>query len=99
MDPKKIEKVMNIEATGINTLERVRAFLGLCSYYRRFVKNFSTIAQPLTDLMQKGWDVPTLSQEPKCQAAIEALKYAITSEPVLAAPRFDRIFKSEPMAR
>jgi hypothetical protein len=93
MDPKKIEKVMNIEATGINTLERVRAFLGLCSYYRRFVKNFSTIAQPLTDLTQKGCDVPTLSQEPKCQAAIEALKDAITSEPVLAAPRFDRIFK------
>ena len=93
MDPAKISKVEAIDPKGINTLERVRAFLGLCSYYRRFISGFSKIATPLTDLTQKGVDVETQSQTDLCQEAIIKLKAAITSEPVLAAPRFDRIFK------
>ena len=93
MDPKKIEKVEAIAPESINTLERVRAFLGLCSYYRRFIPQFSKIAAPLTDLTQKGVDVEAESKKPECQAAIVALKKAITSEPVLTAPRFDRMFK------
>jgi len=92
MDPKKISAVANIDAKSINTLERVRSFLGLCSYYRRFIASFSKIAACLTDLTKKGVDVATLSQSEECQAAIEKLKTAITSEPVLAAPRFDRRF-------
>jgi hypothetical protein len=90
MDPAKIEKVSNIDPAGINTIERVRAFLGLCSYYRRFISGFSQIAAPLTDLTQKGVDVALESQKPKCQEAIVKLRAAITSEPILAAPRFDR---------
>ena len=93
MDPAKITKVKEIVATSINTLERVRSFLGLCSYYRRFIRGFSKIAAPLTDLTQKGVDVEAESQKKECQEAIELLKNAITSEPVLAAPRFDRMFK------
>ena len=93
MDPEKIDKVSKIDPLSISSLERVRAFLGLCSYYRRFVPGFSKIAQPLTDLTQKGVDVETESQKPACQEAIVKLKAAITSEPVLAAPRFDRQFK------
>ena len=92
MDPKKISAVANIDPTSINTLERVRSFLGLCSYYRRFIGSFSKIAACLTDLTKKGVDVATLSQSIECQAAIVKLKEAITTEPVLAAPRFDRQF-------
>ena len=93
MDPKKIDKVAAIEPESINTLERVRAFLGLCSYYRRFIPKFSKIAAPLSDLTQKGIDVERESQKPACLEAVRLLKEAITTEPVLAAPRFDRIFK------
>ena len=92
MDPKKISAVSKIDGKSIDTLERVRSFLGLCSYYRRFIPKFSQIAAPLTDLTKKGVDVLNLSQTDKCQDAIEKLKLAITSEPVLATPRFDRQF-------
>ena len=92
MDPKKITSVSEVDPTSICTLEKVRSFLGLCSYYRRFIRHFPEIASPLHDLTKKGVDVPTLSQQPTCQAAIKGLITAITSEPVLATPRFDRRF-------
>ena len=40
MEPAKIQKILDIDPKSINTLERVRSFVGLCSYYRRFVKGF-----------------------------------------------------------
>ena len=92
MDPKKIAAVSTIDPKSINSLEKVRSFLGLCSYYRRFVAGFAQIAAPLTDLTKAGVDVPTLSQSDECQAAVRALIASITSEPVLTPPRFDRDF-------
>nr|GEY70729.1 hypothetical protein [Tanacetum cinerariifolium] len=52
MDPSKIEAVKNWKAT--TTPSKVRSFLGLASYYRRFIANFSKIAKPLTLLTQKN---------------------------------------------
>ena len=92
MDPKKIDTVSKIDPTSINDVSRVRSFLGLCSYYRRFIKGFSQIAAPLHDLTKDGVDVATLSQSPECQAAIVKLISSITDEPVLMAPRHDRQF-------
>ena len=92
MDPKKIQTVSDIDPTKINTLRDVRAFLGLTSYYRRFIKGYSQIAGPLHDLTKDGRDVAVESQTEACQKAIVALKLAITTEPVMAPPRFDREF-------
>lgn len=92
MDPRKIEVVRNFEPTEINTVTKVRSFLGICSYYRRFIEGFSLIAAPLTDLTRDGVDVEVESQKPGCQAAFQRLIKAITSEPVLCTPRFDRQF-------
>ena len=66
MDPKKIEVVKNFKPAEINTVTKVRSFLGLCSYYRRFIEGFSHIAAPLTDLTRDGVDVETESQTPAC---------------------------------
>ncbi|GKB72003.1 putative reverse transcriptase domain-containing protein [Tanacetum coccineum] len=52
VDPSKIEAVKNWKAP--RTPSEVRSFLGLAGYYRRFIKNFSKIAKPLTVLTQKS---------------------------------------------
>jgi hypothetical protein len=93
MDPAKIDKIKAFVPADICTLEKVRSFLGLCSYYRRFIKGFARITAVLTDLTKEGVDVGTASQTPEAQAAISSLIHAITSDPVvLRMPRFDRMF-------
>ena len=92
MDPKKIEAIRSIDTTQIDSLSKVRSFLGLASYYRRFVKGFAGIAAPLHDMTKEGVDVAVESQTPKAQAAMQQLIGALVSEPVLATPRFDRQF-------
>ena len=52
VDPKKIKAI--IEWPRPTTITEVRSFLGLASYYKRFVKDFSKIAVPLTRLTQKN---------------------------------------------
>ena len=48
-DPEKVEKVVNWPVPS--TPEDVRRFIGFAGYYRRFIKNFSQISRPLTELM------------------------------------------------
>ena len=51
VDPAKVEAVSNCESP--KQVSDIRSFLGLAGYYRRFVKDFSKIAKPLTSLMRK----------------------------------------------
>ena len=92
MDPKKIRTLSELDTTQINDIGKVRSFLGLASYYRRFVKKFAEIAAPLHDLTLDGVDVAHESQTPTAQEAMRALIAALVSEPVLTMPRFDREF-------
>ena len=91
-DPKKIEGISKIRAKEIDSLEKVRSFLGLCGYYRQFIENFHLISSSLTDLTKKGVNVRVASQAPEVQEAIETLKTALTTAPVLAPPKSDRPF-------
>ena len=81
VDPKKIEVVRDWKKPTIVT--KIRSFLGLADYYRRFVENFSNIAAPLTRLTQKNvkfiWSTA-------CKKSFHELKELLTSAPVLALP-------------
>ena len=70
-------------------VKEVRSFLGLASYCRRFVQNFSKIAKPLTDLLKKG---KKYLWTPACQASFETLKEKLTSTPVLVPPDTSKPF-------
>lgn len=80
-DPFKIEMVK--EWPVPKNLTEVRSFVGLASYYRRFVLNFSEIACPLYALMNK--DHAFIWSE-ECQKAFETMKDRLTTAPVLAMP-------------
>ena len=86
-DPKNIDKVRDWP-TPENPTE-VRAFLGLCSYYRRFIHQFAKISQPLHALTQKG---KTFSWTDVEQAAFDTLRHALTHTPILAYPDFSKEF-------
>ena len=70
-------------------VKEVRSFTGLCSYYRRFVKNFADIAKPLHKLMEK--EAP-FQWTDGCQEAFDNLKMALTSAPILSFPMQDKPF-------
>ncbi|UYV70538.1 hypothetical protein LAZ67_7003442, partial [Cordylochernes scorpioides] len=62
-------------------VKQVRSFLGLCGYYRRFIKNFSKISKPLTCLTEKD---KKFVIGPAEMEAFETLKKKLTEEPILA---------------
>jgi len=82
-DPSKTEKVRNyphpVDTTG------VRRFLGLASYYRRFIPGFATVAAPLHALTKKN---VTFQWSAECEEAFVQLKELLTSAPVLVYPKF-----------
>ncbi|WVZ96332.1 LOW QUALITY PROTEIN: hypothetical protein U9M48_041987 [Paspalum notatum var. saurae] len=87
VDPSKIKTVQDWVAP--QNVSEIRSFLGLAGYYRRFVKNFSKIAQPLSKLLSKG---TTFEWTNKCQFSFEELKKRLTTTPVLLMPDVQKPF-------
>ncbi|UYV67951.1 hypothetical protein LAZ67_5002588, partial [Cordylochernes scorpioides] len=77
-DPDKVEAVRNFPRP--KNVSEVRSFLGLCSYYRRFIKSFADITGPLNELLKKG---KQFSWNDRQEDSFDNLKSALTSEPVL----------------
>ncbi|GBG74329.1 hypothetical protein CBR_g18740 [Chara braunii] len=75
-EPQKVAAVRDVPVP--TTITQVRAFLGLASYYQRFIKGFVAIAGPLTNLLRK--DQP-LIWTPECDQAFSTLKAALISAP------------------
>ena len=86
-DPDKVRRVKDWPTPM--SITDVRSFLGLCSYYRRFIRGFSTIAAPLNKLLEKShrfeWD-------DDCQTSFEMLKQTLVSDNVMAYPNDDGMF-------
>ena len=86
-DPEKIKAVQDWPVP-INQTE-IRSFLGLCGYYRRFIKGYAETAKPLHTLTEKGRPFVWTEQ---CQEAFEKLKKHLTEAPILAFPDFSKDF-------
>jgi hypothetical protein len=84
---KKVEAINKIKEP--QTLTELRSFLGLCSYYRRFIKDFSKKAKPLYKLLEKDVPYEWLDDQ---QETFEWLKQCLTEDPILSHPNFDKEF-------
>lgn len=80
-DPAKVQAVKDWPAPTNQT--EVRSFVGLASYYRRFIKGFAELARPLHQLTEKG---RRYKWSEACQLAFEHLKAKLISAPVLVYP-------------
>ena len=80
-DPAKVDAVRDWETP--TTVTEIRSFLGLASYYRRFVPKFSTITSPLTELTKKG---QAFEWTDSCDEAFGILKQKLIESPVLSYP-------------
>jgi hypothetical protein len=79
MDPAKVEAITSWQAP--TSVKAIRSFLGFANFYRRFIKDFSKITAPLTDLTKH--DLPfTWSKE--ANTAFLRLKELFTTAPILA---------------
>ena len=89
-NPRLTDAVQEFPRPG--NVHDVRKFLGMSSYYRRFIPNFAKVAQSLHQLTAKG--VP-LDWTKSCESAFVTLKTKLVSPPVLAYPCFSKAFTLE----
>ncbi|XP_074374411.1 uncharacterized protein LOC141714814 [Apium graveolens] len=81
VDPSKVEAITNWPRPS--TATKVRSFLELAGYYRRFVEGFLTIAMPLTQLTRKS---NKFIWTDECEASFQELKKRLATSPVLTLP-------------
>ncbi|GFU81391.1 retrovirus-related Pol polyprotein from transposon 412 [Trichonephila clavipes] len=86
-DPEKASAVKNWKRP--ENLRELRIFLGLCTYYRKFVKGFSNIARPLHKLTESKQKFQWTKE---CEDSFLQLKEALTSSPILIYPQPDKPF-------
>ena len=98
-DPDKIEKIKNWPRP--NNPDELRSFVAFAGYYRRFVKDFSKVTKPLTDLLpptstkktSKSKMLKEWKWEQEHEDTFNRLKELLTSPPILAYPEFQQPFE------
>jgi len=87
IDPENVAAIAELEPPS--TVKELRQYLGVATWYPRFVPDFSRIVTPLNDLMRKGskWE-----WTPEQQMAFKEVKGRLVADPVLACPNFSRTF-------
>ncbi|GJY05998.1 reverse transcriptase domain-containing protein [Tanacetum coccineum] len=88
VDKEKIDVISKLPPPTNN--KGIRSFLGHATFYRRFIKDFSKIARPLTKLLEK--DTP-FEFDDECQKAFELLKEKLTCTPVIVSPNWNLPFE------
>lgn len=88
-DPEKVSAIMNFPRP--KNIKELKRFIGIASWYRRFVKNFSIIAAPLHNLT-KGKRNKKFIWTEEADVAFVELKTLLTSTPVISCPDFSKPF-------
>lgn len=86
-DPRNVQSVQDWPVPRSPT--EVRSFLGLCSYYRKFIKDFAQHAVPLHKLTEKN---ARFSWTAECNEAFTYLKHALSHPPIVSFPDFHQPF-------
>ena len=102
-NPEKVDKVQDWPVP--KTSNEVHSFIGLASYYRRFIPNFVKWSKPLNALIvspahqakvhrgeMKKLELNEFVWSNECQCGFDALKHALTTAPVLAYPDYTQLF-------
>jgi hypothetical protein len=87
VDPGKISEILNWKQP--KDASKIRSFLGLAKYYRRFIEGFSKLVKPLTSLLEKGKE---FKWDEACQNCFEELKKRLTTAPILVMPDIHKEF-------
>jgi len=86
-DPAKIKAIQSFPIP--ENIHKLRSFLGLCNYYRKFIKNYAIITAPLHRLLQKD---AKFEWTDEADIAFNELKQALTTAPILSFPDFNKPF-------
>lgn len=86
LDPDKVAAVITWLVPNI--VKRVRAFLGITGYYRRFINRYAKVAAPITDLLKKN----NFHWNPEAEVAFNKLKDLLLTAPMLVYPNFQLPF-------
>lgn len=87
VDPEKVEAVVRIPIP--KSVSDVRRVVGLASWYRRYIPNFSTLTAPMTNLLRKN--EPFVWTE-ECSKSLASIKDHLISAPILTCPDFTKKF-------
>jgi hypothetical protein len=85
--PPQGERCLGLKAP--TSVTQVRNFLGLASYYQRFIPNFNKVSKPITELLKKG---SKYVWRKDCDEAFNTLKKLLTTSPVLVQPDIGKPF-------
>jgi len=87
-NPNKIQAIQDFENS--NSQKQIKSFLGLCGFYRKFIKYFAQIAKPMTLCSKKGAKINL--NDPSYIKAFEKFKTLISNDPILIYPDLEKKF-------
>lgn len=87
VEPEKVKPLL--EMKDPRNLKQARRFLGMASWYRRYIPDLATLLQPINSLLKKGTKFHWGEEQ---ENVLQDIKSRLTSAPVMSCPHFDRPF-------